>query len=345
MKKNYFKYVIITFIIYIKLFNYVVNKDNNTNLRSNEETNKNTPQNNNKKNLILLIIKTLGSCIAIIIIYIIANKIIKYICQKREVYTYLNKILKKKGRLDQKSIAYLIVNLNIKYFIKFIENELMNTCKYKNREKYTKYETGCSICLGEFKPQTKVIITSCEHIFHYTCMIKFLKLIEKEMFEKRNEDNIPNFLNLFNCPNCKFNILQKRQKEKDEIKEIKIINVEHNMNKNPHNLIRDINSTISNSNKIRDTKSSSELSLSSGINLNNKSMKTKKIYSRKAKLFRKKKSKKKLENKTNININNNNININIDINNKQTVNSKDSTNNVQKAISKDNQSSKEPQDI
>ncbi len=40
MKKIYFEYAIITFIIYIKLFNYVVNKDNNTNLNSNEEAKK-----------------------------------------------------------------------------------------------------------------------------------------------------------------------------------------------------------------------------------------------------------------------------------------------------------------
>ena len=200
----------------------------------------------------------------------------------------------KKGCLDQKSIEYIIDNLNIKYFIKFIENELMNTCEYKNREKYSKYETGCSICLGEFKPQTKVIITSCEHIFHYTCMIKFLKLIEKEMLEKRNENNIPNFINLFNCPNCKFSILRKRQKKKNkknEIKEIKIINGEQNMNKNKRNLIRVNKYCILNSNKIRDIKSSNELTLSSRLNKNNKSTKTKKKFSRKGKLFKKKKIK------------------------------------------------------
>ena len=323
MKKNFYKYAMIEAIIFLKLFSYALNTEFKKNSNSTGIENNNFKK-SNKKALSLLIVKTIASCLSIILLYIILNHIIKRICDKKEIYKYLNSILEKNGFISDECFIYIAMNLKIEYFFQFIETQLMNTCKFKNRLLYTKYDTGCSICLGEFKPSTKVIITSCRHIFHYKCMKKFLNLIEREMNKKKEDDeNFANFSNHFKCPNCKINMLQKtiktKEKENNEkniIPEIKVINIK-NLNK--------LNNDTTNRSTLRmkDTKSS-ELSLSSSnssVNLNDKNLKKSRVYPRKRKLFRKKINRKK-------NLNNNFIKNEINNNtNEKKDNIKDYNNN------------------
>lgn len=293
MKIINFKYVIIKATIFLIICNYVFNTELNKN--SNTTGINNNYKKSNQKALAFLIFKTVICCLSIIFLYIILNNVIKNICDKKQIYTYLNNILEKEGFIKDECIAYIAMNFKIKYFFKYIETQLMNTCKYKNRHLFSKYDTGCSICLGEFGPSTKIIITSCEHIFHYTCMKNFLKLIKKEMILKKEEENFPNFSNYFRCPNCKINILQKRKKYKDKednnkkIKpDIKIINIENikKLNNDSTNF-----STI----KIKESKSS-DLSLSSSRNLDIKTLKSNKYSPGKRNLFKKKNNLKNLNN-------------------------------------------------
>lgn len=300
MKIIYINNAVILLILYLNLFDYVLNKENNKVLNNTEIKNEKASK-YNKKKLVLLIIKTLSICLAIILIYTIISIITKTLCLKKEVYKYLNKKLVKKGFLDEKDISFVIHNLNISFFFKFIESELMNACKYKNKSLYTNYEMGCSICLQDFQPESKVIITSCGHIYHYKCMKDFLNLIEKEMIQKKHEKNERNFLNYFNCPNCKNNILKqlKINNIKDEkyiAEEIKVQNIYIINNKLNNN---DITSPVPT--KIKETKTSSNLSLSSSLNLKSKSFKTKKRYYKKNKIFKKKNYHKKFVNNNIIN--------------------------------------------
>lgn len=296
MKKYYFRYsIFLLFLLYINTFCNDFNKEKYRKLNNTEKTYEKL-SNSNKKSLIYLIIKTICICLSIIIIYIIFNNIIKRACLKKEVYDYLNKIYDKKNYIDEQCLTYIVNNLNIHYFFHYIKTKLIIICKFKYKSLYSKYNTGCSICLGEFQPTTKIIITSCEHIFHYDCMKKYLKLIEKEMNEKKGEENLPNFLNYFNCPNCKKNILQKKKQniieEKFNIEEIK--------------LNKRISNNIFDSVKLKE-KSSSELSLSSSVSLKSKSVKTKKLYPKKVKLIKKKNFQIKIGKDNNILTQNSNI--------------------------------------
>ena len=277
--------------LYLNLFYLSLNFESNKILNSSETANQKESK-SNKKSLILLVIKTCSICLSIVLGYIALTTVFKIICLKKEVYNYLNKILIKNGFIDEKAISYVIHNLNVNFFFKFIEKKLMNTCKYKDKSIYTRYEAGCSICQGEFEPESKVIITSCEHIYHYECMKEFLNLIEEEMIEKKDEENDSNFLNYFNCPNCKKNILRKKKKsnindEKYVVEEIKVKQINVINNKINNNITNNI--TSPDPIKTKDSKSSSSLILSSSINLKQNSLKIKKKYYKKNKIFKKKK--------------------------------------------------------
>ena len=64
------------------------------------------------------------------------------------------------------------------------------------KKEYNQYGGGCSICLENFKKNSKVSITTCNHVFHYKCINEWL------------------FKNILcpKCPNCNHEILEDYDK-------------------------------------------------------------------------------------------------------------------------------------
>jgi hypothetical protein len=113
------------------------------------------------------------------------------------------------------------------------------------KSEYNEFGGGCSICLENFKKKSKVSITPCKHVFHYTCIKDWL------------------YKNVLNpkCPNCNKEVLVKDDNGKTD--ETKIIKVRKGKNNNNNNNNNNINFVGRNNINIRN------ITINSGIINNN----------------------------------------------------------------------------
>ena len=128
------------------------------------------------------------------------------------------------------------------------------------KSEYNEFGGGCSICLENFKKKSKVSITPCKHVFHYTCIKDWL------------------YKNALNpkCPNCNKEVLVKDDNGRTD--ETKIIKVKKNKNNNNNNNNNNINFVGRNNINIRN------ITINSGIINNNTGMRENSSQSRRPQL-------------------------------------------------------------
>lgn len=105
------------------------------------------------------------------------------------------------------------------------ENDLKPR-KYK--EESNEFHTNCTICLEDFKPESKVVTLLCKHVFHFECI--------KDWIKKQKGDP--------KCPNCNSKMVPDEYLERDvekvdlENEEARTNNVNNvNLNHNDNNLV------------------------------------------------------------------------------------------------------------
>ena len=164
MKKILIK-ILILLQIYLIMSKNLIRKKQNEN------------DSNKKKSFFIKIVIILSAIIAVILIVII---IIYFILKWKE---------KKEFNLNIDENENLI---NKKIFLLKKEFKLIH---YSNEIKTKK----CPICVENFKLESKIILTTCNHIFHYKCLKKFVlenkiilcplcKFDFMSLFENKNKD-------------------------------------------------------------------------------------------------------------------------------------------------------------
>ena len=116
-------------------------------------------------------------------------------------------------------------NIELKKKIFLLQNEL-KPIHYTNE--IQKISDKCPICIEEFKTNSKIILTPCNHTFHYKCLKKYL-LENKNIF----------------CPLCKFDFMKILENKKIDFNNI---NLKLNEEENESIFIQKQNSNILNNN-------------------------------------------------------------------------------------------------
>ena len=164
------------------------------------------------------------------------------------LFVFIIKKLSKKKKNNNKKIEIISNELDNNNNENICNNVCQQTNKYKKHfilkrikynKSYTLFNQKCPICIEEIKINDDVIILTCNHGFHMTCITEWIK---KDLKKNRY------------CPIChlKFNHKKQKQNNIEEIKKEniidnnKIINQEINENNKEYNVISSENSKNSN---------------------------------------------------------------------------------------------------
>ena len=207
--QNYYKLLYLIFLFSLS----------KTILSEETESSESLPKMNTNKNLTKIFVTILSVVVGIVLVCYIISKILDNCCDTNNVIQIMKEEYEKNNLMNNNQALLDARKYDLKKVFKFLFDKVFISSKYDAKQNI--YKNNCTICLNTFRKNDKIYTTQCDHMYHQSCMAKYMNLIRIDIQAKNDLRDINNY---FRCPNCKqYLFYNKKVDQQHKMQEKKLI--------------------------------------------------------------------------------------------------------------------------